>query len=845
MAPAGDWEALRAAAANGADAVYFGLGRYSARQRATNFTLDELPDVLAYLHGRNVRGYVTFNTLIFSDELPEAAAYAAAIARAGADAVIVQDLGLARLVRRVAPGMPIHASTQMTLTEPRGLEWVRRLGVSRAILARELSLEAIGQIALATPMPLEVFVHGAICMSYSGQCLASESLWGRSANRGQCGQACRLPYQLAVDGRVHDLGDRAYLLSPKDLAAYDRVADLVRLGVVGLKIEGRMKSAAYVAVATRVYRAAIDAAVEGRPFTLSDDERRDLEQSFSRGFTHGFLDGPDHTDLVDGRFPKSRGVYVGRAAGATERGVWVEVDAAAGPRALKPGDGVVFDEGLPEGTEQGGRVFGVREEPGGGRRVFVTFGPDDLDPRRVSAGAAVWKTDDPERRREAEKSYAREEIWRRVPLSVRVYAALGQPLRIEVWDDVGNRGEAVAEAPAEAARKHPLTADLAREQFARLGDTPFELASVDLAGAAEGSPPDAVMAPKSVLNDLRRRAVAALVEAREARARHAVAEPDAVDAMRREVHLRAAARAAGDVGDPAAGQASRATLLYALVRTAEQLEAALEWSAGDVGARLAMVYIDMPEARDAHDAVARCRAAGVPAGVAGPRIVKPGEEKSLEALTATGADAVLVRNLATMEFLRERQPAAAMVGDFSLNVTNEFAADLLESAGLARVTAALDVNLAQLAALASRAGRARIETIVHLHMPMMHVEHCVAAAHLAQARDRRACRAACRDRILSLRDRVGAEHLLTPDAHCRSTLFSAHVQSGIGCVAELRRAGLRHFRVEFLREPGMRVTRVLDLYARALAGRIDAVEAWQHLKAMHPAGLLRGTWDFE
>src|SRR5262245_24745701 len=265
LAPAGDWDALRAAVANGADAVYFGLSNFNARHRATNFTLEELPDVMAYLHRHNVGGYVAFNTLIFSDELPEAARVIETVVAASADAVIVQDLGLARLIRQVAPDLPIHGSTQMTLTEARGIEFVRRLGVQRVIVARELSIEELGRIAQQTPMPLEVFVHGALCIAYSGQCLTSEALGGSSANRGQCAQACRLPYELVVDGQSRDTGDRQYLLSPQDLAAHDLIEPLVKLGVRSFKIEGRLKSAEYVAVTSQTYRAAIDAAAAGQP----------------------------------------------------------------------------------------------------------------------------------------------------------------------------------------------------------------------------------------------------------------------------------------------------------------------------------------------------------------------------------------------------------------------------------------------------------------------------------------------------------------------------------------------------------------------------------------------------
>ena len=209
LAPAGDWEALKAAVANGADAVYFGLENFNARHRAENFKLDELPEIVRYLHDHNVRGFLTFNTLIFSDELESAVDYIRAIASSGVDAVIVQDLGLARLIHTMAPTLRIHGSTQMTLTEPRGIEFVRSLGVERVVLARELSVHDIRRITSATDMPLEVFIHGALCVAYSGQCLTSESLGGRSANRGQCAQACRLPYELLVDGEVRDLGEKA------------------------------------------------------------------------------------------------------------------------------------------------------------------------------------------------------------------------------------------------------------------------------------------------------------------------------------------------------------------------------------------------------------------------------------------------------------------------------------------------------------------------------------------------------------------------------------------------------------------------------------------------------------
>ena len=254
LAPAGDWECARAAVENGADAIYFGLDRFNARMRASNFTEADLPRLMDFLHRRGVKGYVTFNTLVFEDEMLAAEQYLRTIIAAGVDAAIVQDVGICRLIRRISPDFPIHASTQMTVTSAAGVEFARDLGASLVVLARECSIKEIEKIPVST-LPLEVFVHGALCVAYSGQCLTSEALGGRSANRGECAQACRMPYELVSDGKTVPLGDRRYLLSPQDLAGLDVLPDLVRAwGVMSLKIEGRLKSPEYVANITRVYR---------------------------------------------------------------------------------------------------------------------------------------------------------------------------------------------------------------------------------------------------------------------------------------------------------------------------------------------------------------------------------------------------------------------------------------------------------------------------------------------------------------------------------------------------------------------------------------------------------------
>ncbi len=712
LAPAGDWDALRAAVANGADAVYFGLSNFNARHRATNFTLEELPRVLDYLHQRNVRGYVAFNTLIFSDELAEAARCLGAIAAAGADAVIVQDLGLVRLVRRLAPQLPVHGSTQMTLTEPHGLEFVRRLGVERVILARELSLAEIERITGQTTLPVEVFVHGALCVAYSGQCLTSEALGGRSANRGQCAQACRMPYEMLVDGRLHDLGDRAYLLSPQDLAAYDLVDELVRLGVCSLKIEGRLKSAHYVASTTQTYRAALDAALTRHPFTLDRQGRLDLEQSFSRGLTHGFLEGPNHQVLVHGRFPKSRGVRIGTVTARSGRGVVVELAEADRELLIKPGDGVVFDEGHPEQDEQGGRVVaafdvpehrGRKRAPAGGRRVELVFRRGDVNLAAVAAGSIVWKTDDPALRRRLERTFAQDRPAQRVHLNATIRGSVGGPLQITFRDGDGHEVEVAWEGPLERAVKHPLTVEVIRAQLGRLGETPFALAevAVDL--------PEPVMVPKSVLNDLRRRAITRLLDQRTRETGERRINSAALDQLRQEIAARRSADAAPQTPEPRA---------YVLVRTLEQLDAVLAWRPPAPLARPALVYCDFEDVRRYREAVTRARAAGVPIGLATLRIVKPQEEGLLRQIAACEPDVLLVRNLAGLSYYRAQAPHIPLVGDFSLNVANELTADLLAGEGLARLVPGYDLNWEQLTAMLGRTDPGLFEIVIHQHMPM-------------------------------------------------------------------------------------------------------------------------------
>jgi len=813
LAPAGDWEAMRAAVANGADAVYFGLENFNARYRANNFKLDELPEVMDYLHRANVKGFVTFNTLIFSDELPAAENFIRKMAAAGVDAVIVQDLGIAKMVHDLAPTLPVHGSTQMTLTEPRGIEFVRKLGVSRVVLARELSIDEIRKIVGQTDMPVEVFVHGALCVAYSGQCLTSESLGGRSANRGHCAQACRLPYELMVDGQPRNLGDVSYLVSPQDLAAYDLVGQMVELGVASFKIEGRLKAGPYVAATAQTYRAAIDAAIGGDTFRITPQQRGDLEQVFSRGLSHGFLDGVNHQKLVPGRFPKSRGRRVGTVVQTTNRGFIVQVETDAD---LKPGDGIVFDEGHPDQEESGGRVYAVRPNGrvGGRNRILIELGRNDVHPDDVSLHAIVWKTDDPAVKKRLEQSYAKNRVVHRTPVDISVVAKQGETLKLTIIDGE-HTVSAESPEPLGEADQYPATETYLRSQADYLLMTPFSLRN--FACEIAGRP----VAPKPLIADVRKRAVESLIE------------------RRKRSHPIVAATPASPL--PRSGDAGvAATALHVMARTLEQVQALL-----DLPERPATIYCDFEDVRRYKAAVDLCKSAGVPVALATIRIVKPGEEGWLKQVLDANPDQILVRSLAAIEFYHEVAPQMPLIGDYSLNVANELTAAILKEAGLVRVVPSYDLNWRQMAAMLSKFDPSFFECVVHQHMPMFHMEHCVFAHTLSNGKDYRDCGRPCEKHQVDLKDRMGQPHPLIPDAGCRNTLYNASAQSAAEFVPQMRELGIANFRIELLRQPADEVASLVKQYQDTIAGRITGHSLVRSLTVLNQLGVTRGTLDRE
>ncbi|OMD03085.1 U32 family peptidase, partial [Paenibacillus odorifer] len=759
LAPAGDWDCMRAAVANGADAIFFGVEKFNARARANNFRMDELSEIMAFLHSYGVKGFLTFNILVFENELSDAKELIDACVDAGVDAVIVQDLGLVKMIREISPDFPIHGSTQMTITSPEAVEFTKPFSLERVVLGRENNLKQIRTIGEQARLPMEVFVHGALCVSYSGQCLTSEMWGGRSANRGECAQACRLPYDLMVDGEVKPMGDVTYLLSPKDLAAIDLMPELIEAGVTSFKIEGRLKSPEYVANVVSKYRKAIDRYFEGDLSKPSKEEVRELQQSFSRGFTHGFLDGTNNKKLVDGTFPKSRGVYLGTVEQILRDGVVCRIHAP-----LKRGDGIVFDAGDPTKKEEGGRVYDLRRkgvklegEAGEGWIIDIVAGRNDVDLRRLNVGDRIWKTNDPALDKALRQTYETEKPYRVFPVHVRVQGCVGEKLTTW-WTDVQKNVtvRVDSELALEAAQKRPMDTALLEEQFGRLGGTVFQL------DALESHLQGDVIVPMRELNSIRRQAVELLAGER----------PKPPVYVKRAIEVYGDATRRG-VAPQRAGEAE----LTALCRSLPQVQAALE-------AGVRNIYADFEFIKQFPAAVDAVRAAGASIALATPRIHMPGENGYHANILRLQPDAVLVRNTGALYYYlrrRQEQPDAVhprLIGDFSLNIANHKAVDLFLEAGCDIVTPSYDLNIQQMVDLLEHSDTSRMEVVIHQHLPMFHTEHCVYCTFMSEGTDYTNCGRPCEEHRASLQDRIGMSHPVRVDEGCRNTVYNAVEQSG-------------------------------------------------------------------
>ncbi|HET9948532.1 MAG TPA: DUF3656 domain-containing protein [Longimicrobiales bacterium] len=820
LAPAGSLDAVRAALANGADAIYLGAERFNARDDGAQLTMDELGEACALAHARGARIYLTLNVLLKPGELRDAMLHLADCVERGVDAVIVQDLGAIRLICRLFPALEIHGSTQTTVHDAAGARVLKEIGADRLVLARECSLEDVAAVREAVPeLELEVFVHGALCIAYSGQCFMSGMISDRSANRGACAQSCRKDYVLADHATGQEL-DRGYLISARDLAAGEHLARIAELGVATLKIEGRKKRPEYVATVTGAYRAFLDRLGRGAWAPPTPRETAPLVQIYSRGFTGGLLGGRVGRDYVTRRAPDNRGVELGRVLRVHGGEIVFETS-----EPVEPGDGLGFEH--PDGPARGPsgfvvkRVRSLRAERG--RRVQAV--PAEA---RVGAGWTVLRTSRAALLAKARRSFAGADRRRAgVPLRATRSGRAGEPLALVV-EAGGARARVESEVALAPAVKHALDEARLSEQLGRLGDTPFELAALDASGLAPG-----VFLPVSALNALRQRAAALLVQELEreraaARRRLCEALDEALDVaadVAADV-VRDAARAPAPEPDPAAR-------LIVEVHSAEAARTAAAAGADEV---VLDPFLRHPA--PVPRSVARLRdelaARGVPLRLRTPTIVRPGERAGLDRWLALGTP-VQSGHLGLVAELG--RGGRDVVADYGTNCFNALTAAELFRLGARAVTLSVELSAAEMAEVAAPWGGRGFEVLAHGRPEGMTIEHCVLSA--AFDREVTTCRDLCVQKHPDVRltDPAGYAFPVATDSACRNRLLHSRPVDGSAYLPSLWARGLRRYRLVF-NVPGAPVAEVTAAWRRML----DALASGGRPDTGAVAALLAGEY---
>ncbi|MDD5615103.1 MAG: DUF3656 domain-containing protein [Candidatus Methanoperedens sp.] len=769
LAPVGSKESLIAAVENGADAVYFGGTLFSARQYASNFDREELEWAIDYAHARGVRAYVTVNTLIKDSELEEAASYLHYLCNCGADAVIVQDIGILQLLREQLPELPVHASTQMTIHNAEGVKFLQEIGVKRVVLAREMSLDEIKRIKSETGMEIETFIHGALCFSYSGQCLLSSMIGGRSGNRGYCAQPCRKKYRAGeVEG---------YLLSPKDLNLSEHMPALIEAGIDSFKIEGRMKRPEYVAGVVRVYRRLIDRYIETPSrFRVTDEEKHTLRQLFNRGFTTGYFFGNPDSELMSRQYPHNRGTELGIVVDYEPRKKMVLIYLNA---ALRTGDGIGF--GAREAGVTVGSMFTNNRSVRSAYPGSTVMVPMDYE---IESDDVVFKTYDSQLMTSLEVKNIR-----KIPVRMSFRAHIDEP--VELWISDGDNEIKIQGRSVCIADRSPVSKSAISDQLKKLGNTIFEARDIMF------EIDENIFIPVSEINSLRREGIDRLFQLR-------------TQKWKRQCH-----RPMISVGQKLVKPGN--PILSVNTGSIESFKAAVDGGA-DVVYTGGEEYIDSKKNNKPQinadkrryvedlffrDEIEYGRKKGVKVFLSTPRIVKNinelsdffSQQRTQWSQSDLAPDGFLVANPGVLFHLKNHNSTVPVVLDYSFNVINRLSLEYLSNYSN-RITLSPELTLKEIKNMTSYGST---ECIAHGNFPLMVSEHDLARGLFPKGAGE-----------VCLKDEKGFAFPAKTDVHGRTYIMNSRELCMIEHVPDLIKAGVDCLRIEaktYDRETTERITR--------------------------------------
>lgn len=766
LAPVGSFEALKAAVQNGANAVYLGGKDFGARASANNFDRDELKEAVKYAHIRGVQVFVTTNTLRKENEIEDFLEYAKFLYDIDVDAIILQDIGMARLIKRELPDFELHASTQMVAHSLEDVKYLESVGFDRVVLAREVTVEEIKYICDNCKADIEVFVHGALCVCYSGQCLMSSMIGNRSGNRGRCAQPCRQRYELidVYTGEVvNSNGD--YLLSPRDLNAIEEIDKVIDAGVHSLKIEGRMKRPEYVATVIDGYRKTIDEYLATNKLNVSDETINDLYTIFNRKFTKGLLLGDVGKDMMNSQLPNNQGLYVGTVVDYNKKAKRLKIKLA---NTLKKGDGINLGGGTIGRIIKNGNIETIGYK---GETIELDFVGE------ARKGQIVFKTSDSELMDRVQATFTQDKEFVKNIIDAKITIKLGQKPILTLKDRHSNEATIEGDKIVEEAMKVALSKEKVETQLRKLGNTPYELDLLEI------ELDDNVSLPISLLNQMRRDCIELL-------------DKERVSIKNRKYKNKTIKY------KPVQYNRNKQQEISVKVKNLEQLESALECGVDriyyedtntiDKGMSLAMKY----NKKVIYSA---------------PRIIRNKEYNHLAKANNAGVESVQVGNYGSIDYFKDKK----LNIDYYLNAFNSETINYYKEIGADTLCISQELNINEIKETIKYTD-INIESVVYGYTPLMITEYCPMGVIVRDCKkDKRVAK--CKESIYALRNSKGDEFRVSQDIFCRSTIYNSNVTCMLDNLYELREIGINVLRLDFTLEDKETVKEVIEAYQEVLS----------------------------
>lgn len=772
LAPVGSFDSLKAAVQNGANAVYLGGKDFSARASANNFDREELKEAVKYAHIRDVRVFVTTNTLIKQNELEDFVEYAKFLYDIDVDAIIMQDIGAAMLIHELLPDFELHASTQMVAHSLEDVQYLESIGFKRVVLARELTVEEIKYICDNANVDIEIFVHGALCVCYSGGCLMSSMIGNRSGNRGRCAQPCRQKYtmiDISTGEEIHNNGD--YLLSTKDLNTIEEIDKIIDTGVLSLKIEGRMKKPEYVATVIKSYRDAIDEYETTKKVNISDETMEDLYTIFNRKFTKGLILGEVGDEVMNSNVPNNQGLYVGKVVDYNKKAKRLKIKLEG---TLKKGDGINLGGGTIGRIIKGKDIAQIGYK---GETIELDFIGE------AKKNQLVFKTSDTDLIDRAQKTYTQDKEFAKSLIDAEISIKLGSYPELRLIDKNKNIVSVQGDKLVEKALKVALSEEKIETQIKKLGNTPYEIDQLKI-NLDEG-----VSMPISLINQMRREAIELLDNARISVKGRMYKDNDIKYSPK--IYSR---------------NADNKSKIRVKVNNIEALKSILNLD-------IDMIYYE--DVSTIEQAMTMANANNKKLIYSAPRIVRNREYKRLEKSEEYCKDHVQISALGQVKYYKENSESVKFDVDYYLNPFNSETINHYKKEGAETVCISQELNLHEIKETTQYTDL-EIETVAYGYIPMMLSEYCPMGVVARSCKKDKRC-ANCKESKYVLRDFKGEEYRVSQDIFCRSTIYNSSANCLINNLDELSEAGINIFRLDFTHETPELIEKITESF-------IDVIE---------------------